>query len=351
MSRSTAEMVRLAREARGLTQPELAETSGVPQGTISKIENDLVEPDEARITAIADALRYPVGLFAADPDTHAVMALFNRKLKTTPVPQRRVAEARVNLARLQLSRMLAGVSLESSLPFPSIDIDDIEDAAAYVRHTWRLPMGPIKNLTATVEAAGGIVSTLDFGSLKIDAASQWVPRGERPFFFLKPGIPGDRWRLSLAHEVGHMVLHAIPSPELEDEANLFAGALLMPADEIEPQLPSKINLGALFELKMHWGVSMQAIVMRGSELGVYTERQKRSFFQMINARGIRTREPGEVPLERPALLSGVIDAYLDQMGYSADDLGKVAFMRPQELLAMFAPERAARRGLRVVSHS
>jgi Zn-dependent peptidase ImmA (M78 family) len=50
-------------------------------------------------------------------------------------------------------------------------------------------------------------------------------------------IPGDRERLTLAHEVGHVVMHHLPTEEdPEDEANLFAATFLMPADDIHGDL-------------------------------------------------------------------------------------------------------------------
>lgn len=351
MSEINAAVLRLAREARDMTQADLAEASGIPQGTISKVENGLLELDDRKVSALADALAYPLELLKVDPDAQAVLALFNRKLLTTPAGKRRTAEARVNLARLHLSRLLTGVNVNAPYPFPKLDLEnfdgDIEEAAALVRTAWRLPMGPIRNLTATLEAAGGIVATLDFGSLKIDAASQW-PLGDRPYFFLRPGLPGDRLRFNLAHEIGHMVLHELPDPEQEMQAHTFAGALLVPAPELRAQIPRRITLAALLELKLYWKVSMAAIVMRGAQIGAITERQKRSFFQMVNARGMRHVEPGKIPPEEPRTVASVVDTHLDTMGYSPDELGRVALLRPDELLGQFAPRRLGARRLRVV---
>lgn len=49
--------------------------------------------------------------------------------------------------------------------------------------------------------------------------------------------PADRVRHTLAHELGHMLLHTITlksDEEMEDEADAFAGAFLLPAVEIKP---------------------------------------------------------------------------------------------------------------------
>ncbi|MEA2393281.1 MAG: hypothetical protein QOJ82_1172, partial [Solirubrobacteraceae bacterium] len=162
------DMVRLAREARGMTQNELADAANMQQGTVSKAENGLLNLDPSRVAVLAAALHYPADLLCAPAHAEAVLALFNRKLKTTPSPKVRAAQARVNLARLHLSRLLDGVHLEHDYSFPQLDLDelegDVERAAQTVRRTWRLPMGPIRNLTNAVEAAGGIIAELDFGA-------------------------------------------------------------------------------------------------------------------------------------------------------------------------------------------
>jgi Zn-dependent peptidase ImmA (M78 family)/transcriptional regulator with XRE-family HTH domain len=350
------EMVRLTREARGLTQAELAQAAGVQQGTVSKVENGLIDLEPERVDALAHALGYPAALLREPAHTEAVLALFHRKLRTTPASKVRAAQARVNLARLHLSKLLSGVELEHAHTFPQLDLDalegDVEVAAQTVRRTWRLPMGPIRNMTAAVEAAGGIIAELDFGEVGIDAAAQW-PRGDRPYFFMRPALPPDRWRFNLAHEVGHMVLHDAPGyPDLEAQAHAFAGALLVPAEELRPQIPARLTLASLLELKLYWGVSMAMLVMRASQIGAITDRQKRSYFQMANARGMRKVEPGRVPAETPTLVRKVLDAHMTDMGYSPTDLSRVALLHEDEMRTWLLPGASAKhagpRGLHVV---
>uniref|UniRef100_UPI000A5CA4A8 ImmA/IrrE family metallo-endopeptidase n=1 Tax=Vibrio campbellii TaxID=680 RepID=UPI000A5CA4A8 len=71
----------------------------------------------------------------------------------------------------------------------------------------------------------------------IDAMSQRID-GMPVLFFVNVNAPADRLRHTLAHELGHMVLHTITfadDDEMEQEADAFAGAFLVPADEIRTQ--------------------------------------------------------------------------------------------------------------------
>ena len=70
---------------------------------------------------------------------------------------------------------------------------------------------------------------------RISAASQWLTGDDRPYFFVNAAHSGDRQLFSLAHEIGHMVLHAYPEQEQEDQADRFASEFLMPEAEIRQQ--------------------------------------------------------------------------------------------------------------------
>ena len=54
---SVGESVRIIRELQGLSQNQLAELTGIPQSTLSAIENDRVRLGVERAKVIASALR------------------------------------------------------------------------------------------------------------------------------------------------------------------------------------------------------------------------------------------------------------------------------------------------------
>src|SRR5436309_9411323 len=95
---------------------------------------------------------------------------------------------------------------------------------------------------------------------------------------------------------------AIP---LEDEADAFAGAFLLPADEIRPQL-RRFDLRQLANLKQYWKVSMAAIAVRAERLKLITPYQSKMFWIEMSRLGYRKREPGEPPKEYPKLLRRMV---------------------------------------------
>src|SRR5690348_6188107 len=236
------EMFRLARDAKGFTQGELAEASGVAQGTISKIEwgaNNGLSDDA--LNRIAQALGRPTSFFFQDEHYRGlgISVIFYRKRVSTLQRHVRRLQALVNILRLQAKAMLAEVTLSTQYDIQQFDITEFAgrpaDVAAMVRASWNLPAGPIRNLIGTIENAGAMVFRFPFGTPDIDAISQW-PDDMPPMFFVNASAPADRARFSLAHELGHMVMHLSASETMEDEANQFASALLMPESDIRHQL-------------------------------------------------------------------------------------------------------------------
>lgn len=72
---SVGESVRIIRELQGLSQNELADLTGIPQSTISAIENDRVQLGVERAKVLARALQcHPAVLVFPGWDTNSEVA-------------------------------------------------------------------------------------------------------------------------------------------------------------------------------------------------------------------------------------------------------------------------------------
>jgi Zn-dependent peptidase ImmA (M78 family) len=220
-----------------------------------------------------------------------------------------------------------------------------EHIAKIVRRKWGIPPGPVDNLTSVIENAGGIVIRCSFGTKKIDAMSQWVV-GQPPLFFVNSEIPADRSRFTLAHEVGHVIMHQIPTPEMEKEADRFASEFLMPEEDIKPHLTS-MSLPRLASMKPYWKVSMAALLMRASDLKRITPRQKTYLWTQMGRQGFRLHEPVEIPSETPTVLQDIIDVHLNEYGYDIAELSHLVASFEVEFRKTYLPLPPPQR-LRVV---
>lgn len=337
----------LAREAREMTQAELSEASSITQGTLSKIENGQIDPSAECIVRLATALRYTEKFFVRHIEYRNLPITFYRKRARVKSRTVRAVRARTQIVREQLRILLRSADIPE-LRIPMIDSrehrSDIESIAQEVRTHLHLPPGPIDNLTATLENAGVLVSRCDFGTTQIDALSVYEPGDLPPVLFVNPEAPGDRLRFSLAHELGHLVLHhhlAAPPEHVhtEDEADRFAGEFLMPRRDIRSHFAGRIDLAMLARLKKHWRVSIQALIIRARTIGRIGERYQRMLFAQLSSQGMRKQEPVVIPREEPSLMAELVDFYVDNLGYSFPELADALCIEVQELREMFCPER------------
>lgn len=322
-------MIQLARESRGWTQGDLAKAIGVTQAAISKYEAGLLPVPRHHAEAIAERLRYTVELIEQQEPMIAVGGdfLYRRKVSVSAKVRRRV-EAEANIRKLQVRRLLHNVRVDAPPDFPAIQPEEkggrIERVAQEVRRAWRIPDGPIQNMTRLLENHGAIVFLVDFGSNEIDGTNLRHP-GVPPLLFMNKNVPGERHRFNLAHELGHVVMHYhTTTGDAEQEAHTFAREFLMPRSDVRTDLKN-LNLSSAARLKQVWGVSMQCLIVHARKLRKITESKYRRLFTEMNARGPRTIEPLPLPFEQPEVFESMMRVHREELGWTDDELGRFLF--------------------------
>ena len=310
-----------------MTQEQLADMVGLTQAALSRYEKGMRDPDDEVIARLAKALGVTARFFEHAGRSKGAMAVdahMRRRQTARPTVWKQL-EAQLNVYRMHTSLLFEEVSLRAEQYVPTFDPIEVRpsDAARIVRMQWRMPVGPVRHLTQWIEAAGCVVFEDDFGTTRVDGMSQWV--GDHPVIFLNRSAPTDRKRLTMAHELGHLVLHATEVVEdVENQATEFAAEFLMPMDVIKPQLRD-LRIGRLHDLKREWGVSMQAIVERAFYAKLITPQGRTNFYKMCSAKGWRMQEPlsDELPLEKPTLAQS-IGKSLAARGFSDEDIAHLA---------------------------
>lgn len=334
------ERLRLAREDAGYRKNELANAVGVSPAAISQFEAGRAAPRQATLSAIALACGFPASFFRVDgrpTRPRDADAPFFRSLRSTRQWERQEAQAKATLV------WRVADELENFVEFPEVSIDAIpvddstrpqaiEEIAIEIRQRWSMPSGPAGNVVRLIEAKGGIASRVRPRSSRVDAFSQRMDG--RPIVMLwSTKEDAARSRFDAAHELGHLVMHPDPEPgnkTMERQAHAFAASLLMPADQVIDDLPTraptKRDQAALLHLKRTWGVSIAALFYRARELGKLSPDAHRNAMIRLSDWGWRKSEPGDIgPQERPTLLRRALDLVVDSAGTSeekiADSLG------------------------------
>ena len=336
-------MLRLARQRLGLTQKVASARLGIAQPVLSRFENGVAEPDEAFLKRAEDVYDIPQAFFQLKHPVYgppvSVHPMARAKADITARDLDMVT-AELNIRVMQLRRFLEGVDFAPTHELPSFEIGKYGSpakVAALLRAYWAMPPGPVRNLTAVMERAGVVVSLSDFRGASVSGMTFRVP-GHPPLVLLNADHPSDRMRYTLAHELGHLVAHRFPSPEMEQEANEFAAEFLMPAVDIRHYFEGRrITLELLAALKPEWRVSMQALARRARDLGFADSNQYRYLMQSISQRGWRTREPAELdfPREEPSVVPDILKTHLDELGFTRQELVSFVPLHEREFVKMY----------------
>lgn len=319
-----AEMLTLARMSRSMTQDELAENARTTQGRVSKIEHGLLEPDEELVGKFAKVLEYPAPFFFQPGYMQTLPSWFHRKRKHLPRTVLDRVHAEIAIRIRNIAKLLHSTDVKAAQSVPQIDIDDfggtVADIARYVRQVWAVPRGPIPNLIDLIERAGALVVPCDFGVTEIDAVGMRL-QGMPPLMFVNTGAPTDRMRFTVAHELAHLIMHALPNDDMEKQADLFASEFLMPELDIRPHL-QRVDLTVLGVLKRVWRVSMASLLVRARQLKAISAAKYTALWKQMSALGFRKREPGELDLspETPRLLDELFSFHRERLTMSLDDL-------------------------------
>lgn len=329
------------RLSRGLTQSQVAAKTGISQALLSKAESGMVVLDDERLKLLAEVLDVPVAaLRLTRRHLGASSYIFHRKRSTLPVSKANQIRARLDMTHLQVAAILGDTRPPTRLqrtPLPEDGYVTPEDVARDLRDEFSLGHGPIENLVQVLEDAGVAVLRTDLGSTRIDALVSWPPQ-HWPLVMLSSHAPADRQRFTLAHELGHAVMHEIPTEDQEPEADRFASEFLMPAESIRVDL-SEVTIPRLAKLKAKWKVSMAALLRRARDLGQITESQYKQMNIEFSKAGYRKSEPVEIPHESPSMVQRAIENRLGN-GESIFEIALAAYMSPSSFERTYRNEAA-----------
>lgn len=311
MSNFNGERLKLARIFRNMTASELADKIGVSRQAVLQYEKNETNPKLDTEFTIITTLHFPRDFFYKDNLSDLpVENTFFRALSTTKKIDLQTQEEKTKII-VYIYEFFNRYFNYPELDLPDIDTDvdlnnkeNIEDIAIKVRNYWTLGMNPIENMVNLLENKGIIVSTLNVNNKKIDAFTQAHKINNRDKYCVilsndKQSVA--RRNFDAAHELGHIILHrniekiddltAEEQRNLEEQANFFAAAFLLPKNEFFSNLKEPLNLESYKELKKKWKVSIAAMVMRAKQIGRINNNQYLELVKAMNYRKWRTREP------------------------------------------------------------
>lgn len=332
-----------------MTAKTLAEKAGVGVDTITRLEKGRNEPGPETIDKLGEALGYPPSFFMGeDIEEVDVGAVSFRSFSKMTARERNAAIAAGSLGLLLNSWIEDRFGLpDPDFPDELSEETDPEVAATRLRQHWGIGQQPIGNLLGLLETKGIRMLSLSENTASVNAFSFW--RGGKPYVFLNNFKSAESSRFDAAHELGHLVLHRHGDPKgdrsLEKEANSFASAFLMPADDVRARVPRVISTEIILKAKLRWRVSAMALAYRLHHIGRLSDWQYKSICIDLSRRGYRLGEPVGIERETSVLWKKVL-TILWQERVTRDDISKELGLPVDELDSLIGSLTGTERGER-----
>ncbi|WP_028543688.1 helix-turn-helix domain-containing protein [Paenibacillus taiwanensis] len=326
---------------RGYSRKQLSEKLGVTEQAVWQYENAYTSPkmqivnELKRIFSVKSKYFYTDDMLARHM-TPANIDLMNiaYRSKVLNVISKTQAEAKhVEYLDTFVNYITTKVNL------PALKIIQLRDEVIeYVNHTeddrvtqinhvahlarTRLDLSKSNNddLMFLIEKSGVFIFEKAIGE-EIDAYSLWT-RNDRAYIILgNMKRAAVRRNFDIAHELGHLLLHYrlefanFDRKEhniIEREADMFAGALLLPEDEFRLDIKDVFHITKpddYLDLKKKWKASLQVLGYRAANLGLLTPKDHRNFYAAMHRKGYLKMEPLDdvIPIQKPLKIKTIID--------------------------------------------
>ncbi len=316
-----AKRLKQLRLARGLTLHALSFQIGgiVTKQALSKYESGKIMPSPVVMKRLAQVLGVKAAHLLSEPKI-SVRFVAYRKLSGLIKRDRARLESLISHELEQRTQLLEKVDKLQPIDIPVEkmgirNLNDTETVAEKIRSRWCLGTDPIANLMGIIEDQ--LIHIMEIpADNKFDGLSAVATdeddRTVAAAIVTRAGLCGERQRLNIAHELGHLILKIPKSVDEEKAAFRFGSAFLAPASTIFQNVGTNrdlLQIDELLLLKKRFGISIQAILYRLRDLKIINDQYYRQWCITINRSGWRRREPGEMEPEKPQwLLQTVLHA-------------------------------------------
>ena len=319
-------MLTFAREYRGMTQTSLAaKISGLSQSNLSKYEKGLCTLSDEILCRIMNTLEFPMEFLDLKIENNVECRHYRKKASINATERNKI-DRFISLAAYCFDWISEYVNLPD-FKFKYMDLEagmTPEEVARQVRRMFRLGVAPVENICNFIEKNGVFIYYWDCKCDEFDGVSLITDKGNH-LIIINQNMSNDRIRFSIAHELGHILMHqccdfvVLELRDKEKEANRFASEFLMPEQAIKPAL-SNLTFSQLPTLKAYWLTSMAAIIQRAKFLERINDSKYKTFRIELSRRAWLKKEPYPVFVDKPTVISKIYSLVTKELGYDKSQI-------------------------------
>ncbi|WP_020610729.1 helix-turn-helix domain-containing protein [Sediminispirochaeta bajacaliforniensis] len=280
----------------------------ITRAALSKYELEKATPNALTLYALAQVFDVKTDYFFSNPSATVTWQSFRKKASVSQVKidsLKAIAEEKVENI-LMIENVCGVISEPSVLPRSREEAtpEEAENMAEELRSLWNLDDTPIQNLCELLESKGIILVPITTEGNGVDGFVGNLPNNRKIIVYAKDKSV-DRTRLTICHELGHLLLSSTEPKINEHLAHRFSGAFLVPAERLRQILGTSrtdISIQELCLMKERFGISIQALTYRAKDLGILSRSAYQTMFINFRSKGIYSEEPGHWPYpEEPRL--------------------------------------------------
>ncbi|HUH74628.1 MAG TPA: XRE family transcriptional regulator [Chitinophagales bacterium] len=291
MKKLISQNVKNARVLKGISQQELADIIGVSKQMISKYEKGESIPASTNFLKLGKALNVKMDYFFKQAKIDLGVLSFRKKSSFSNKKKSSLEQLlKLKLENyLEIEKLLQiDYSFNNLIKDHKIEsIDDIEKVVLQLRNEWQIGIDPLHNIIQLLEDNEIKVVELYDVDDSFDGLATFA-NDKFPIIVVNGNFTVERKRFTLLHELGHLLLN-LPECDIKEEENFcnkFAAEFLLSKKSVINEFGIKrdsISLNEFIEVQKKYGISIQAIVYRLVDAGIYTSNQQAGFYKKINS--------------------------------------------------------------------
>lgn len=280
-----------ARKIRCLSQRELSNLLGnkISPTAVAKYEKGLMLPSSDVLIMLSNALKMSLDYFFRPFVISIDTSKFEFRKKAS-MGKKKVESIKCQVCSdiekyIEIDSLL-GISTDFTLDFTNIVVDGENEAKT-------LALRFRKEMNVGEDAIVSAIELLESTGIKIieieadkTFSGTCIKIDKIPVIVINKKMTSEHKRFTMFHELGHLLMVCTKGIDEEKMCNIFANEVLIPSDRLKRLIGESrkdISLVELKSIQMEYGISVDALMYKASQLNIITDRRYVSFQKKKNA--------------------------------------------------------------------
>lgn len=280
-----------ARKMKGLSQRDLSNATcrKISPTAIAKYEKGLMMPSSATLLLLSKALGMKVDYFfrpffvAIDIDGFEFRKHSGLKGKKVEAIKHLICSEIEKYIEIET---ILGMSEDCPIDYKDRLVQneqDAQDLAIRFRQDMKLGMDGINSVVELLESIGVKIIEIEY---ERQFSGTCNTAGTIPVIIINKNMTPERKRLTIFHELGHLLLSFSHEADVEKLCTVFANEVLIPSEVFKTIIGESrhdISLVELQAIQKDFGISVDALMAKAVALNIISEKRYTSYHKKKNA--------------------------------------------------------------------